>query len=142
MQGPLRSNTAGTAGGLTINGTKITSGSYLDSSFTLKTVNGSNSDLTGGPVGSFNQQGNGAVGSNNGNCGGDNCRIGGSNGAASYNGNHAGGAGGSASGAGTAGAHGTRGAGGGGGAAQVNAGSTNGGNGGQGELKYRFLNVF
>jgi len=137
VQGPLRSNTAGTAGSATINGTAITSGTFRDSDGTTKNV----TTLTSGPVGSFNQSGNGAVGSNNGNCGGDNCRIGGSTGATSYDGNIAGGAGGSSSGSGTNGTAGTRGSGGGGGAAQVNGGSTSGAAGGSGEVRYRFLRV-
>ena len=137
VQGPLRTNTAGTAGSATINGTAITSGNFRDSDGSTKSV----TTLNSGPVGSFNQSGNGAVGANNGNCSGDNCRIGGSTGAASYAGNIAGGAGGSSSGSGTAGSAGTRGSGGGGGAAQVNSGSTNGAAGGNGEIRYRFLRV-
>tara|TARA_R110000772_G_scaffold193208_1_gene304111 strand:+ start:231 stop:1157 length:927 start_codon:yes stop_codon:yes gene_type:complete len=137
VQGPLRSNTAGTAGSASINGTAITSGTFRDSDGTTKNV----TTLTSGPVGSFNQSGNGAVGSNNGNCGGDNCRIGGSTGATSYDGNVAGGSGGSSSGSGTNGTAGTRGSGGGGGAAQVNGGSTIGAAGGSGEVRYRFLRV-
>ena len=98
---------------------------------------------TSGPVSSFNQSGNGATGDNNGNCGGDNCRIGGSDGADSFAGNVSGGSGGSSSGSGTAGSVGTRGSGGGGGAAQVSGSpaSTFGANGGAGEVKYRFLRV-
>jgi len=137
VQGPLRTNTAGTAGSATINGTAITSGNFRDSDGSTKSV----TTLTSGPVGSFNQSGNGVVGANNGNCGGDNCRIGGSTGAASYAGNIAGGAGGSSSGSGTAGSAGTRGSDGGGGAAQTNSGSTNGAVGGNGEIRYRFLRV-
>ena len=137
VQGPLRSNTAGTAGSNTISGSVITSGNFRDSDGTTKAV----TTNTSGPTGTFNDNGNGAVGGNNGNCGGDNCRIGGSDGADSFSGNVAGGAGGSSSGAGTNGAAGTRGSGGGGGAAQVNSGSTQGGDGGAGEVKYRFLRV-
>jgi len=137
VQGPLRTNNAGSPGAATISGTVITSGTFRDSDGTTKNV----TTLTSGPVGSFNQSGNGAVGSNNGNCGGDNCRIGGSTGAASYDGNVAGGSGGSSSGSGTNGTAGTRGSGGGGGAAQVNSGSTSGAAGGSGEVRYRFLRV-
>jgi hypothetical protein len=36
--------------------------------------------VQGGPVTVFNQSGNGADGTNPGNCGGDNCQIGGGNG--------------------------------------------------------------
>ena len=139
VQGPLRTNTAGTAGSATISGTAVTSGNFRDSDGTTKSV----TTLTGGPVGTFNQSGNGASGnlSGSGNCGGDNCRISGFSGASSYAGNISGGAGGSSSGSGTAGGAGTRGSGGGGGAAQTNTGSTNGGVGGNGEIKYRFLKV-
>jgi len=137
VKGPLRSNSAGSAGSASISGTAITSGTFRDSDGSTKNV----TTLTSGPVGSFNQSGNGASGQNLGNCGGDNCRIGGSTGAASYSGNVAGGAGGSSSGSGTNGASGTRGSGGGGGAAQVNIGRTSGGSGGSGEIQYRFLRV-
>ena len=138
VKGPLRSNSSGSAGSATINGTAVTSGTFRDSSVTTVNV----TSLNGGPVGTFNQSGNGAVGANNGNCSGDNCRIGGSTGAASYAGNIAGGAGGSSSGSGTAGSAGTRGSGGGGGAAQVTGGgATNGAVGGNGEIRYRFLRV-
>jgi len=137
VQGPLRTNIAGTAGSATISGSAITSGTFRDSDGTTKNV----TTLNSGPVGSFNQSGNGAAGGNNGNCAGDNCRINGSTGASSYAGNISGGAGGSSSGSGTNGGAGTRGSGGGGGAAQVNTGSTNGGAGGNGEIRYRFLRV-
>ena len=137
VQGPLRNNTAGTAGSATVNASPITSGNFRDSDGVSKAVTSN----TSGPVGSFNQSGNGAAGANNGNCGGDNCRIGGSDGADSFAGNVSGGSGGSSSGSGTNGTAGTRGSGGGGGAAQVNTGSTQGGNGGAGEMKYRFLQV-
>ena len=137
VQGPLRTNTAGTAGSATISGTAVTSGNFRDSDGTTKSV----TTLTGGPVGTFNQSGNGATGSISGsnNCGGDNCQIGGSNGGASYAGNISGGAGSPIGGG--AGAAGTRGSGGGGGGAQYSGGSTDGGAGGNGEIKYRFLKV-
>ena len=139
VKGPLRTNTAGTAGTASGIATAITSGTFKNSSGTNVNV----SSLNGGPVGTFNQSGNGAVGdiTGNGNCNGDNCRIGGADGADSYSGNVAGGAGGSSSGSGTSGAAGTRGSGGGGGAAQVTGGRTNGGNGGNGEIQYRFIRV-
>jgi hypothetical protein len=136
VQGPLRSNTAGTAGSNTISGSVITSGNFRDSDGTTKAV----TTNTSGPTGTFNDNGNGAVGGNNGNCGGDNCQIGGSTGAASYSGNVAGGAG-SPVGTSTNGSAGTRGSGGGGGGAQYGPGSTQGGPGGAGEVKYRFLRV-
>jgi len=141
VAGPARTNTAGAGGTV----------SHIDTGLTGTFTNASNvganlSTLTSGPTGSFNDSGSGAAGSNNGNCSGDNCRIGGSTGGASYDGNISGGTGGSSSGNGTAGGAGTRGSGGGGGAAQVtfpasqgNSGSTDGGNGGAGEIKFRFI---
>ena len=139
VQGPLRTNTAGTAGSAKIGGTVITSGNFRDSDGTTKAV----TTNTSGPVGSFNQSGNGAAGdlTGTGNCSGDNCRINGFDGGDSYAGNIAGGSGGSSSGSGTNGSAGTRGSGGGGGAAQTNSGNTNGAVGGNGEIKYRFLKV-
>ena len=137
--GPLQSSSGGTAGSATISGTAITSGNFRDIDGSTKSV----TTLTSGPVGTFNQSGNGAVGGNNGNCSGDNCRIDGSDGADSYAGNIDGGSGGSSSGSGTYGSVGTRGSGGGGGAAQVSAiyNSTGGAAGGAGEVKYRFIRV-
>ena len=136
VQGPLRTNIAGTAGSATISGTAITSGNFRDTDGATKSV----TTLTSGPVGTFNQSGNGAVGQNNGNCGGDNCQIAGSNGAASYAGNISGGNGVGIGG--PAATVGTRGSGGGGGGAQ-NVGSTGntGFAGGAGEVRYRFLRV-
>jgi hypothetical protein len=135
VQGPLRSNTPGSAGSTTIDGTDITSGIFSDTDDSVKNVNTN----TSGPTGTFNDSGNGAVGGNNGNCNGDNCQIGGSTGAASYSGNVNGGAGSPIGGG--AGSAGTRGSGGGGGGAQYSGGSTAGGDGGNGEIKYRFLQV-
>ena len=141
VAGPLRTNAAGTAGAV----------SHIDTGLTGTFTNASNAGanmttLTSGPTSTFNDSGSGAVGANNGNCSGDNCRIGGSTGGASYDGNISGGTGGSSSGNGTPGGAGTRGSGGGGGAAQVtfpasqgDAGSTDGGNGGAGEIKFRFI---
>jgi len=137
VKGPLRSNSAGSGGSASISGTAITSGTFRDSDGSTKNV----TTLTSGPTSSFNDSGNGVSGSNNGNCGGDNCRINGSDGADSYDGNINGGTGGSSSGSGTAGTSGTRGSGGAGGAAQVNGGRTSGGSGGSGEIQYRFLRV-
>ena len=138
VQGPLRTNTAGTAGSATISGTAITSGNFRDTDGTTKSV----TTLTSGPVGTFNQSGNGVAGNNNGNCSGDNCQIGGSTGAASYSGNIAGGAG-SPQGGSTGGSAGTRGSGGGGGGAQYGNESVTGRAevGGAGEVQYRFLRV-
>ena len=136
VQGPLRTNIAGTAGAATISGTAITSGNFTDTNYSVQNVTSN----TSGPVGTFNQSGNGAVGGNNGNCGGDNCQIAGSDGADSYAGNIDGGNGVGIGG--PAATVGTRGSGGGGGGAQ-NVGSTGetGFAGGAGELKYRFINV-
>jgi hypothetical protein len=138
VQGPLRTNTAGTAGSATISGTAVTSGNFRDTDGSTKSV----TTLTSGPVGTFNQSGNGVAGNNNGNCSGDNCQIGGSTGAASYSGNIAGGAG-SPQGGSTGGSAGTRGSGGGGGGAQYGNESVTGRAevGGAGEVQYRFLRV-
>ena len=53
-----RESNAGTAGSATIGGTAITSGNFRDSDGTTKAV----TTNTSGPVGSFNQSGNGAAG--------------------------------------------------------------------------------
>ena len=135
VQGPLRTNTAGTAGLATISGTAITSGSFNQSGIVVSVTT-----CTGGPVTVFNQSGNGADGTNPGNCGGDNCQIGGGTGGASYAGNIAGGAGSPQGSSAQAGA-GTRGSGGGGGGAQVSGGSSSGNSGGNGEIIFRFLQV-
>jgi hypothetical protein len=135
VQGPLRTNTAGTAGSATISGTAITSGNFNQSGIVVSVTTN-----TSGPVGTFNQSGNGASGTNPGNCGGDNCQIGGGTGGASYAGNIAGGAGSPQGSSSQAGA-GTRGSGGGGGGAQVSGGSSFGNNGGNGEIIFRFLQV-
>jgi hypothetical protein len=135
VQGPLRTNTAGTAGTATISGTAITSGSFNQSGIVVSVTT-----CTGGPITVFNQSGNGASGTNPGNCGGDNCQIGGGTGGASYAGNIAGGAGSPQGSSSQAGA-GTRGSGGGGGGAQVGGGSSSGNSGGNGEIIFRFLQV-
>ena len=140
VQGPLRTNTRGSAGSATIGGSAITSGNFRDSDGTTKSV----TTNTSGPRASFNQSGNGAQGdlSGSGNCNGDNCRINGFDGGDSYAGAISGGSGGSSSGSGTNGSAGTRGSGGGGGAAQVTGGgNTTGAVGGNGEIRYRFLRV-
>ena len=130
--GPLRTNFAGTAGTATISGTVRTSNTFVETDGTTININ----TLNGGPVGTFNQHGNGANGTNPGNCSGDDCQITGGVGGASYNGTIAGGAGGVASS--SSGGDGTRGSGGGGGGAQH---QTGGGDGGTGEIRYRFLAV-
>jgi hypothetical protein len=135
VQGPLRTNTEGSAGSATISGTAITSGNFNQSGIVVSVTT-----CTGGPVTVFNQSGNGASGTNPGNCGGDNCQIGGGTGGASYAGNIAGGAGSPQGSSSQAGA-GTRGSGGGGGGAQVGGGSSFGNNGGNGEIIFRFLQV-
>ena len=134
VQGPLRTNIGGTAGTPTIPGTAITSGNFNQSGIVVSVTTN-----TSGPVGTFNQSGNGAVGQNNGNCGGDNCQIAGSAGAASYAGNIAGGNGAGISG--PAASPGTRGSGGGGGGAQNIGGGETAYQGGNGEIIYRFLQV-
>ena len=91
--------------------------------------------FTSGPVGTFNQSGNGTAGVNPGNCGGDNCQIAGGTGGSSYGTAVSGGAGGPNGN--TNGQAGTRGSGGGGGGTEP--GSSSGGDGGPGEFKYRFL---
>ena len=138
VQGPPRSNTAGTAGTGTVAVTPITSGIFADSDNSVKNVNTN----TSGPVGTFNQSGNGEAGDNNGNCGGDNCQIGGSNGADSYAGTVLGGVGSPVGGT-VGGSAGTRGSGGGGGGAQYGDGEIagHGAGGGNGEVQYRFLQV-
>ena len=135
VQGPLRTNTAGTAGSATISVTPVTSGNFRDSDGITKSV----TTNTSGPVGSFNQSGNGEVGElvGSGNCGGDNCSIAGFDGGDSYAGNIAGGAGGSGTGGGSPG---TRGSGGGGGG-HISGQGRNGAAGGNGEIIYRFLKV-
>ena len=136
VQGPLRSNSAGSAGSV----------SHIDTGLTGTFTNASNAGanmttLTSGPTGSFNDSGSGAAGTNGANCSGDNCRIDGKSGGSSYNGNVSGGTGGSSSGSGTAGSAGTRGSGGGGSGAQTSStlGTQNSGAGGAGEIKFRFI---
>jgi hypothetical protein len=129
VQGPLRSNAVGAVGTATISGTVLTSGT---------TVDGLNiTSFTSGPVGTFNQSGDGNVGTNPGNCSGDNCQITGGTGGSSYAGPGAvtGGTGAPAGGSGTVG---TRGAGGGGGGAQPQSAGTAGG---AGEVSYRFMRI-
>ena len=129
VQGPLRSNSPSTGGSLGTLATRLTSGTTTDG-LNITT-------FTSGPVGSFNQAGAGVAGANPGNCGGDNCTIGGGAGGASYAGNVSGGAGGpNGSTGGTAG---TRGAGGGGGGTEP--GSSSGAAGGAGEVNYRFMRI-
>lgn len=86
VQGPLATQTSGSAGQATIDATAIT---------TFTTTGGltqGDSSFAQGRAGSFNSGGNGAEGNPTGgaslapNCGGDNCNIGGADGAASYNG--------------------------------------------------------
>lgn len=130
VQGPLRTNTASTGGTRSGFGTSLSSGT---------TVDGLNiTTFTSGPVGSFNQQGDGAAGENPGNCGGDNCTIGGGDGGDPYNGSLTTGGTGGANGN-TAGTAGTRGGGGGGGGTEP--GSSEGAAGGAGEIIYRFMRI-
>ena len=76
VKGPLRTNNPSTGGAATISGTVLTTGTTTDG-INITTLNS-------GPVGSFNQNGSGVAGGNPGNCGGDNCTIGGGNGGDSY----------------------------------------------------------
>jgi len=136
VQGPLRTNTAGTAGTATIDGTEVTSGIFADSDNSVQNVTSN----TSGPTSTFNDSGNGAAGdlTGTGNCSGDNCTIAGFDGGDSYAGNVAGGAGAPISGDGTAG---TRGSGGGGGSHHPSSPASDGAAGGNGEVQYRFLRV-
>jgi hypothetical protein len=135
VQGPLRSNSPSIAGTGTVSATPLTSGTFREANGATVTF-GTATTLDQGPVGTFNQSGDGVAGTNPGNCGGDNCQITGGVGGASYAGNISGGAGGVPSS--SSGGDGTRGSGAGGGGAQ---GQTGGGNGGTGEIKYRFLRI-
>ena len=130
VQGPLRSNSASTGGSLGTLATRLTSGTTTDG-LNITTFNS-------GPANSFNSAGAGVAGTNPGNCGGDNCTIGGGVGGASYNG-FAGTGGTSGSNGSTAGGDGSRGGGGGGGGTEP--GSSSGGDGGAGEVNYRFMRI-
>tara|TARA_Y100000004_G_scaffold24907_1_gene25065 strand:- start:4591 stop:5514 length:924 start_codon:yes stop_codon:yes gene_type:complete len=131
--GSTRNNTASSGGSATVNASVLTSGSFKESDGSTASIP-SASTLTQGPVGSYNQSGSGVAGVTGQNCSGDNCNQAGSNGAASYAGNIAGGTGRF----GSTGDAGTRGSGGGGGGAQPQSA---GGAGGTGEIRYRFLRV-
>jgi len=131
VQGPLATQTSGSAGSATINATAIT---------TFTTTGGltqGDSSFAQGRAGSFNSGGSGAQGfpqtgpSQAPSCGGDNCGISGADGAPSYNGQVTGGAGGGSGSSGTAG---TFGAGGGGGGKEASGAS-----GGDGEITLRFI---
>ena len=136
VQGPLRSNTASTGGTLTIDASKrLATFSTTDG---LTQASTGSSGFTGGQTQSFNDAGAGAAGANPGNCGGDNCTIGGGDGGDSYGsgGNNISGGTGGPNGN-TSGTAGTQGSGGGGGGTEP--GSSAGGAGGAGEITYRFL---
>ena len=131
VQGPIATQTSGTAGQATFDATAIT---------TFTTTGGltqADSSFATGRAASFNSGGNGAQGfpqtgsSSAPFCSGDNCSIGGADGGPSYNGNEAGGAGGGSNSNGSPGNNGS-GAGGGGKEAQGAAG-------GPGEITIRFL---
>ena len=130
VQGPLRTNTASSGGTRSGFASLITSGTTVDG---LDITS-----FTSGPRGSFNQQGDGTAGANPGNCGGDNCTIGGGDGGDSFAGSSNTGGTGGANGN-TAGTAGTRGAGGGGGGTEP--GSSGGGVGGAGEIVLRYLRM-
>ena len=130
VQGPTAIQTSGSAGSATISSSLSTG----------TTVDGINiTSFNTGRAGSFNSGGDGAQGfpqtspSKDPLCSGDNCSIGGANGAASYNGNEAGGAGG---GSGSSGSPGNNGSGGGGGGKEASGAA-----GGAGELSYRFIRI-
>ena len=130
VQGPLATQTSGSAGSATIS-------SSLSTGTTADGIN--ITSFNTGRAGSFNSGGDGAEGLPTGgpslapNCGGDNCSIGGANGGASYNGQEAGGAGG---GSGSNGSPGNNGSGAGGGGKEAS-----GATGGPGELIYRFMRI-
>ncbi len=136
VQGPLRTNNPSVAGTATINATPLTSGSFRESDGTSVTFNTATT-LDQGPVGTFNQSGNGVAGVTGTNCSGDDCTVSGGNGGASYAGNISGGAGHVKS----TPNNGTRGSGAGGGGASAGSGFGAGGVGGTGEIKFRFLRV-
>ena len=136
VQGPLRSNSAGSGGSV----------SHIDTGLTGTFTNASNvganmSTLTSGPTGNFNESGGGTAGGAGGNCSGDGCRIDGSTGGGSYGGNvGGGGTGGSGQGSGTVGGAGTRGSGGGGSGGEIPVvGTRDSGAGGPGEIKFRYI---
>lgn len=132
--GSTRTNTPSSGGSATISASPLTSGTFRESNGATVTF-GTATTLDQGPVGTFNQSGDGVNGVLGQNCNSDNCQQTGGDGADSYNGNIPGGSGGPAGG--TSGV-GTRGSGGGGGGAQPQSG---GGAGGTGEIKYRFLRI-
>ena len=130
VQGPLRTNTASTGGTRSGFASLITSGTTVDG-LDITSFNS-------GPRNTFNQQGDGTAGANPGNCGGDNCTIGGGDGGDSFAGSSNTGGTGGANGT-IAGTAGTRGAGGGGGGTEP--GSSAGGAGGAGEIVLRYLRM-
>ena len=131
VQGPNATQTSGSAGSATINATAITSFT------TTGGLTQGDSSFAQGRAGSFNSGGSGAQGfpqtspSLQPFCSGDNCSIGGADGAPSYNGQVAGGAAGANLQAGTAGTFGS----GGGGGGKERAGAA----GGDGEITVRFI---
>ena len=131
VQGPRATQTSGSAGQATFDATAIT---------TFTTTGGltqGDSSFAQGRAGSFNSGGNGAEGNPTGGaslapfCNGDNCSVGGADGADSYNGQVTGGA---AGGSGSSGTAGTFGSGGGGGGKEASGAS-----GGDGEMTIRFI---
>lgn len=126
--GPLRTNFPSVGGTATINGTAITSGSFRESNGASVTI-ATATTLAGGPVGTFNQSGDGVAGVNGANCTPDDCTIVGGDGGDSYNGNISGGSANSGAGG--------EGAGGGGGGHPFSPG----GAGGDGKIVYRFLRI-
>lgn len=74
VQGPLRTNNPSVAGTATVNATPLTSGSFREADGTSVTF-GTATTLDQGPVGTFNQSGNGVAGVTGSNCSGDDCTI-------------------------------------------------------------------
>tara|TARA_S200002703_G_C3792386_1_gene244542 strand:- start:422 stop:1246 length:825 start_codon:yes stop_codon:yes gene_type:complete len=132
--GSVRTNLPSSGGTATIDGSPITSGTFVEANGAVSSISPSTTSLQQGVVGVFDESGDGVAGTLGENCTGDNCQIEGQPGGASYDGNIPGGTGRY----GSTGDAGTRGSGGGGGGAQP---QTNGGVGGDGEIIYRFIKV-
>jgi len=131
VQGPKRTQGAGSGGGATINGTALTSGTTSGGTAVSSFANSSGSGGTG--------VGGNAVNNSPGNhFNGDNTNGAGGNGGAS---NFASGGTGSSSGSTSPGGNGSQGSGGGGGSALGNIARSLGGQGGDGFVSYKFLQV-
>ena len=127
---PAPASTGGAGGSRTIDASQVLSSGT--------TVDGIDiTSFTSGPVGSFNQQGDGTTGPNGNRSSGDNTSVAGAAGGTSFNTSLPGGSGGT--GSAVPGSAGSRGSGGGGGGSGNN--SASGGAGGNGEIVYRFLRI-